>query len=357
MTTGAPARKRGEWDPPREATSASAPSPRGRPAASFSARRAQTASLLAPPRPDPGGILFVIEKRAPPLHPDASANAAAARITRFVPSVGTDGSSLATENEEPPTSTQSVSPHASGAATDTMSWNPSGRRPVTARKRLILAGACRALGVTVPHRRQKFTARHDFPCGARARGPLTLQPPQGGIRSTMSRTAVILLAAGSGKRMAGAVPDKVLATVAGKPVFAYSAAAFAASGVADLYVVVYRDLAQMTALSAFAPTPSLLVRGGRKRQDSVAAALAALPGDIGYVFIHDCARPLISPEQLVALHKIVRREGAVVLAHRLTDTIKERRGRRRLRTVDRSRLWAMETPQVFSRYLIYRAYG
>ena len=87
--------------------------------------------------------------------------------------------------------------------------------------------------------------------------------------------------------MAGAVPDKVLATLAGRPVFAYSAAAFAASGVADLYVVVYRDLSQMTALSALAPTPSLLVKGGRQRQDSVCAALDALPGDIGHVFIHD----------------------------------------------------------------------
>ena len=84
----------------------------------------------------------------------------------------------------------------------------------------------------------------------------------------MSRTAVILLAAGAGKRMAGAVPDKVLAAVAGRPVFAYSAAAFAASGVADLYVVVYRDRPQMTALSAFAPTPSFssrAVASGRTR--------------------------------------------------------------------------------------------
>jgi 2-C-methyl-D-erythritol 4-phosphate cytidylyltransferase len=173
----------------------------------------------------------------------------------------------------------------------------------------------------------------------------------------MSRTAVILLAAGAGKRMAGAVPDKVLATVAGRPVFAYSAAAFAASGVADLYVVVYRDRPQMTALSAFAPTPALLVKGGRDRQDSVAAALAALPSDISHVFIHDCARPLIRPEQLVALHKIVRRQRAVVLAHRVTDTIKEKSGAGRLRTVDRSRLWAMETPQVFARDLIARAYA
>ena len=156
--------------------------------------------------------------------------------------------------------------------------------------------------------------------------------------------------------MAGTVPDKVLAPLAGRPVFAHSAAAFAASGVADLYVVVYRDRSQMTALSAFAPTPSLLVKGGRERQDSVAASLAALPGDIDYVFIHDCARPLIRPEELVALHKIVRRRDAVVLAHRVSDTIKEHRGGGRLRTIDRSRLWAMETPQVFSKALIERAY-
>ena len=172
----------------------------------------------------------------------------------------------------------------------------------------------------------------------------------------MSRTAAILLAAGSGRRMAGAVDDKVLAPLAGRTVFSYSAAAFATSGIADLYVVVYRDQRQMTALSAHAPTPSVLVRGGRERQDSVMNALAALPEDIAHVFIHDCARPLIQPEQLVALHKIVRRENAVVLAHRVTDTIKQHHGDGRLRTLDRSRLWAMETPQVFARDLIVRAY-
>jgi len=110
-------------------------------------------------------------------------------------------------------------------------------------------------------------------------------------------------------------------------------------------------------LSAYAPTPTLFVRGGKERQDSVAAALAELPDDVKYVFIHDCARPLVRPEQLAALHKIVRREDAVVLAHRVTDTIKEHRGEGRLRTLDRQRLWAMETPQVFSRKLICRAYA
>ncbi|HVS53437.1 MAG TPA: 2-C-methyl-D-erythritol 4-phosphate cytidylyltransferase [Opitutaceae bacterium] len=172
----------------------------------------------------------------------------------------------------------------------------------------------------------------------------------------MSRTAAILLAAGSGSRMAGAVADKILAPLAGRPVFAHSAAAFMQSAIADLYVVVYRDQRQMLELSALAPTPSVLVRGGRERQDSVMHALAALPADIEHVFIHDCARPLIQPEQLVALHKIVRREQAVVLAHRVTDTIKEHHEDARLRTLERGRLWAMETPQVFSRTLIVRAY-
>ncbi|HWL14899.1 MAG TPA: 2-C-methyl-D-erythritol 4-phosphate cytidylyltransferase [Opitutus sp.] len=173
----------------------------------------------------------------------------------------------------------------------------------------------------------------------------------------MSRTAAILLAAGTGARMQGTVTDKVLAPLAGRPVFAHTAVAFMTSGIADFYVVVYRDQRQMTELAAYAPTPSALVRGGRERQDSVMNALSVLPPDIAYVFIHDCARPLIRPEQLVALHKIVVREDAVVLAHRVTDTIKEHRDDAHLRTLDRSRLWAMETPQVFARDLIVRGYA
>jgi 2-C-methyl-D-erythritol 4-phosphate cytidylyltransferase len=173
----------------------------------------------------------------------------------------------------------------------------------------------------------------------------------------MPRTAAILLAAGSSRRMSGSVPDKILALLAGKPVFAHSAATFLRSGVIDTFVITYRDQHQLLELSAYAPTPSLFVRGGAERQDSVAAALAELPDSVDYVFIHDCARPLIQVEQLVALHKIVRTEDAVVLAHRVTDTIKKHRGEGRLHSLDRDRLWAMETPQVFSRELITRAYA
>ena len=173
----------------------------------------------------------------------------------------------------------------------------------------------------------------------------------------MSRTAAILLAAGSGKRMAGSVDDKILAPLGGKPVFSHSAATFAASGVADLYVVVYRDQRQMLELTALAPTPTLFVAGGSERQYSVANALDALPADIEQVFIHDCARPFVRIEHLVALHKIVRKEAAVVLAHRVTDTIKLHRDDGHLKTLDRDALWAMETPQVFERDLIVKAYN
>lgn len=173
----------------------------------------------------------------------------------------------------------------------------------------------------------------------------------------MSRTAAILLAAGSSRRMGGAVADKILAPLAGKPVFAHSASTFYRSGVVDFFIVTYRDQRQMVELSAYAPTPTLFVPGGAERQDSVSAALAELPDDVRYVFIHDCARPLVRTEQLIGLHKIVRRENAVVLAHRVTDTIKEHRGEGMLRNLDRDALWAMETPQVFSRELICRGYA
>ncbi|MFH1498538.1 MAG: 2-C-methyl-D-erythritol 4-phosphate cytidylyltransferase [Verrucomicrobiota bacterium] len=173
----------------------------------------------------------------------------------------------------------------------------------------------------------------------------------------MSRTAAILLAAGSSQRMDGTVPDKILASLGGRPVFHHSASAFLASGVADFFVIVYRDQKQLMDLSAYAPTPAIYVRGGKTRQESVANALEALPPDTGHVFIHDCARPFIRPEQLVALHKIVLKEKAVVLAHRVTDTIKLHRDTGRLGNLDRDRLWAMETPQVFAAELILKAYA
>jgi 2-C-methyl-D-erythritol 4-phosphate cytidylyltransferase len=170
--------------------------------------------------------------------------------------------------------------------------------------------------------------------------------------------------------MDGVVDDKILAPLAGRPVFVHSLAAFAAAGIAGRFVVVTRSPAQKAFLARlFAASPArgcpvTWVRGGRERQDSVARALEALPSTgADIVYIHDCARPLVRPEALRALEAVVRRDGAACLAHRVTDTIKRLPSgatdarRRRLRTLDRDGLWAMETPQAFARGPIAAAYA
>jgi 2-C-methyl-D-erythritol 4-phosphate cytidylyltransferase len=166
------------------------------------------------------------------------------------------------------------------------------------------------------------------------------------------------------------VTDKILAPLGGRPVFLHSVEAFLRSGVVTHFVVVYRDARQKKQLAAclrksrlipstatFAWTP-----GGTERQDSVWRGLKALPSTVDYVFIHDCARPLIQPAMLAELGNAVVRDRAVILAHRVTDTIKQTPARARdsrnlrLKTLERERLWAMETPQVFEHKLITAAY-
>ncbi len=183
-------------------------------------------------------------------------------------------------------------------------------------------------------------------------------------------TAAILLAAGRGTRMDGFVEDKILAPLAGRPVFVHAMAPLTQCGFISRFVVVYRDAAQRARLARLlehGPArewPVSWVRGGRERRDSVAQALHVLARrrGVGFVFIHDCARPLLRVDALLALHAAVRRDGAACLAHRVTDTIKQRPAgahderRRRWKTIDRTRLWAMETPQAFAFAPIAAAY-
>ena len=93
----------------------------GHPAIWLSASNAVVALLLPPPSPAPSGIRFSSEKCAPPFHPVASANARAARNTRFVSSISSVGSSHSSENPSARVSTFNVSPNSTGAATDTRS--------------------------------------------------------------------------------------------------------------------------------------------------------------------------------------------------------------------------------------------
>lgn len=180
----------------------------------------------------------------------------------------------------------------------------------------------------------------------------------------MAQSSAILLAAGSGSRMQGTVADKVLAPLAGQPVILHSARAFIASGVTDRFTVVYRDEAQRSKIeSAFKALDCKLnfVPGGQERQDSVFNALQAQASNCDFVYIHDCARPLVSGDALRSLQDAVSKDGAAVLAHAVADTIKRipapgQLSQTELEDLERPRLWAMETPQAFAYSEILKAY-
>jgi 2-C-methyl-D-erythritol 4-phosphate cytidylyltransferase len=184
--------------------------------------------------------------------------------------------------------------------------------------------------------------------------------------STGSSSA-ILLAAGSGSRMQGQVADKILVQLNGLPVFAYSIRAFVESGIVDHFTIVYRDEAQKVELQKALDPLDLNGKtvnwtlGGAERQDSVYNALETQSENCAYVYIHDCARPLVSVESLQALQTAVVKDHAAVLAHPVTDTIKriahaDQHRQAELEDLERDRLWAMETPQAFDYHKILRAY-
>lgn len=180
--------------------------------------------------------------------------------------------------------------------------------------------------------------------------------------------AAVLLAAGSGSRMRGSVKDKILVPLCGQPAICHSFAAFVRTGVFQQCVIVCRDDEQQRSLRQAIDSVDgggleiVWVAGGGERQDSVLNGVVATSAAISTVFIHDCARPLIRAESILLLHQAVRRHGAAVLAHRVADTIKridqsvELGNAVELKDLDRSRLWAMETPQAFERELILSAY-
>jgi 2-C-methyl-D-erythritol 4-phosphate cytidylyltransferase len=106
---------------------------------------------------------------------------------------------------------------------------------------------------------------------------------------------------------------------------------------------------------AQAPAGTIGVTGGAQRSHSVLAALRAGTGDP--VIVHDAARPLATPELFRAALDALEEHGcdAVIAAAPVTDTIKEAADGEVLRTLDRSTLWSVQTPQVFRRAALERA--
>lgn len=172
-------------------------------------------------------------------------------------------------------------------------------------------------------------------------------------------TSAILVAAGKGTRM-GANVDKLFLELNGCPVVAHTWREFDAAPCIDDIILVVRDGMQ-DAFAALArefafSKPFRLVPGGPERQDSVWNGLEALSPKAEIVAIQDAARPCTGAD-LIAMTVVAAQDvGAAVVAQRLTDTVKESAdGRFIERTLDRSRLWAVQTPQTFRVGVIRRA--
>ena len=102
-----------------------------------------------------------------------------------------------------------------------------------------------------------------------------------------------------------------------------------------------------------------VVAGGKERQDSVYNGLKALPEDAEMVVIHDGARPFVTAEIIKRAVTEAKTYKAVLVGVPVTDTIKRVIGGRLMvsGTVDRSQLWAAQTPQVFKKNVIFKAYA
>lgn len=171
--------------------------------------------------------------------------------------------------------------------------------------------------------------------------------------------AAVIVAAGKGTRM-GPDVDKLFLEVAGRPVVAHTWQRFNDAPCINEIIIVVRDGMQ----SAFAELarrfdlrkPHLIVAGGKERQDSVWNGLKALSVEVEVVAIQDGARPCTSLEMIEACIAAARETGAAVVAKPVTDTMKESSdGRFAERTVDRTKLWSVQTPQTFRVEIIRRA--
>lgn len=173
--------------------------------------------------------------------------------------------------------------------------------------------------------------------------------------------AAIIVAAGQGTRM-GPNVDKLFLEVAGKPVVAHTWARFdALDEIGEIVVVVRAGMEEefhKLAREHGVRKPYRLVPGGKERQDSVWNGLQALSPGIEIVAIQDGARPCTSLRQIRDTLSAAREHGAAVAAQRVTDTIKESAdGKTVSAHLDRSRLWAVQTPQAFRVTVIREALG
>ncbi|MEI8243648.1 MAG: 2-C-methyl-D-erythritol 4-phosphate cytidylyltransferase [bacterium] len=173
--------------------------------------------------------------------------------------------------------------------------------------------------------------------------------------------SAIIVAAGKSERM-GVGTDKAFLSLGSRPVLAWSLLAFEQCHDIDQIVLVVRKeqiMATRGAVQMFGISKlRTIVAGGQRRQDSVANGLVALDPDTRIVAVHDGARPCITADLISETIRSAKRTGSGVAASRVIDTIKfVERGAIVDHTLDRDKLWAVQTPQTFKVELLRKAYA
>lgn len=173
----------------------------------------------------------------------------------------------------------------------------------------------------------------------------------------MSQIIALIPAAGFGTRFNDERP-KALVRLSGKPLILHVLDRFLATErIARAVIAVQEDHVEMFR-KALRPArlPFTLIAGGLSRKESVANAFReAAPGPDDFVCVHDAARPLIDPCEVVAVFDAALETGAAIAGFKMTDTLKRVRGGSIVETVPRHDLVAATTPQVFRAGLFARA--
>jgi len=171
--------------------------------------------------------------------------------------------------------------------------------------------------------------------------------------------SAVILAGGSGSRFGGEVP-KQFAVIAGKPVIVHTLLAFQKCEDVDEIIIVCREGEEET-YASFAREYSITkfsraVSGGNNRQSSSIRGFAHISDKADYVAFHDAARCLIKPSAISAVYKEAKFcRTCAIASYPVTDTIKEKNSFNIVvSTLDRSKLSAASTPQIF-RANVYRA--
>jgi len=176
-------------------------------------------------------------------------------------------------------------------------------------------------------------------------------------RRTGLNCSVVVVAAGTASRMQGI--DKVLAPSGDMPILVRTLNVFQrCADVGEIVVVTREDL--LVEISNFCKDYSLdkvskIVVGGAERMLSVRAGLREVRREAQLIAIHDGARPFLSDRVLGEVLRQASVSGAAAPAIPVNDTIKRAENGIVLETVDRSALWAIQTPQVFQADLIRAA--